>query len=98
MELDIAKILAMSEGEQQKWWEEQTSVTYGCGNCLYEVAFRLRDEAMETEETRERFHNALYEIQVHLGENDEWLTAALWAYGFARPIDWILAALKAKEK
>ena len=63
---------------------------------LADLAFRLRDEAMEVPKTKRFFHDALYEIQKHLNQT-EWATA-WWGYAIAQPIHWIAAALEAKEQ
>ena len=100
---ELLKVLDMGEREQVVYLQEQKllsqyddriSAKYLRG-CLADLAFRLRDEAMKTKETKKRFHDALYEMQVEQGET-EWATA-WWGYAIAKPIHWIIAALIAKE-
>lgn len=99
--MDYLKLLDMTEQEQRKWLVLHHILKYKQPQpnqirweSLADLAFRLRDEAMKNDKTKKLLHDALYEIQVKLGETD-WATA-WWGYAIARPIHWIAAALIAK--
>ena len=60
---------------------------------LADLAFRLRDEAIEKYGVE--FHNGIYAVQCYL-KKEEWATA-FWGEVYAQPIHWIIAGLIAKE-
>ena len=95
--IDIAKVLAMSEAEQWEWMMERCS-EYGA-LCPGQLAFRMRDEAMESRP--KEYHKAITEILIYVSGNTckhPESKADVWSLLLAQPIHWILAALKAKEK
>lgn len=74
------------------------------------LAFRLRDEVVRSEQGAERLNYGMWYVYRRVKYNDhrfdfegkvsetEKALAASWFAYYAHPIDWIIAALKAKEK
>lgn len=106
---ELLKVLDMTAGEQQKWWEARTNVNYGCENCLKEAAFRLRDEARK--ENLGLWNMGILFVASYINESPmpkdrEPPLAAAWQWAqyiilnqddYPLWIVWIIAALIAKE-
>ena len=107
MKIDIAKVLAMDEDEQQYYLAENDIIhnksdgdgKYTVYESLADLAFRLRDEAVEKNCTA--YHIAFEEIRkiwiMTAGPNGTYYLDRFVMYD-AQPIHWILAALKALEE
>lgn len=100
MKIDIAKVLAMSEEE---FVDELFVYDYDPGEeSLFELAFRLRDEAIQLESFQwacAEVYNTIFGYKPKPYETHAPTTAMwIWFATQAQPIHLILAALKAKEK
>jgi hypothetical protein len=90
----IREVLAMSLVEQEVWCESPEHGSRGWGESLEQVAFRLRDEAVEYQ----GWGKALGDVCGYWCDQNETNISlgGFWIHK-AKPIHWILAALKAKE-
>ena len=111
MKLDIPKILAMSEEEQQIWLIKNEVMVGAVLQCkgggelpcpsesLADLAFRLRDEAVEKDCMA--YKNALEEVRkawlITAGSNGTYYLDRFVMYD-AKPIHWVIAALIARDE
>lgn len=91
---DLLAVLDMPREEQQKWWEDNYGEKFGCGNCLPDLAFRLRDEARKQDAGEFRYAcEKVYDYVLPvIGIVEGW-----WCYE-SQPIHWIISSLIAKVK
>lgn len=104
---DLFKVLDMSEKEQYIW-------LFGVGiihhhptdenqiESLADLAFRLRDEVVKNIDDAEVFHKSCKDVIIYLkvkvvGFCDPGTIHDFYMFN-AKPIHWIIAALKAKER
>ena len=91
-ETDLLAVLDTSEKEQRKWLLINYFHQRMPGVSNADLAFRLRDETMESSE----LYSAMLDVHQHVeGSQDRAQDYVFWSMR-AEPIHWIIAALIAK--